>query len=44
MKERNSSWMALGLGLLAGGAIGYYLASDEGKKMRRKAKKKINKL
>lgn len=38
MENRNSNrtWLALGLGLLAGGAAGFYLASDDGKRMRKK--------
>ena len=44
MKSSSKSWIALGFGILAGGAAGYYLASDEGKKMRKKAKKQMKKL
>ena len=35
---------AIGAGLLAGGALGYYLASDEGKEMRDLATQKLNEL
>lgn len=34
----------IGLGLLAGGAAGYYLASEEGKELRAKATEKFSKL
>lgn len=34
----------IGLGLLAGGAAGYYLASEEGKELRAKASEKFNEL
>ena len=44
MKNRDKIFLGLGFGLLAGGATGYYLASDDGKKMRKKAKKKIKKI
>ena len=44
MKDRDKILMGLGFGLIAGGAAGYYLASDEGKKMRKKAKKQMKKI
>ncbi len=38
MEQRNSNrtWLALGLGLLAGSAAAIYLSSDEGKRVRKK--------
>ncbi len=44
MNDRNKTLIGLGLGLIAGGIAGYYLASDDGKKMRKKVSKKISKL
>lgn len=43
-KNVNRTLLTLGLGLLAGGAAGYYLASDNGKKMRKKLKKQMTQI
>ncbi|PHI19355.1 hypothetical protein CEQ90_13440 [Lewinellaceae bacterium SD302] len=40
-KKSNSGW-ALGLGLLAGAAIGYYLNSNEGRRMRNNIQSEFN--
>lgn len=44
MKNRNKILFGIGLGLLAGGAAGYYLASEDGQKMQKKARKKLKDL
>jgi len=44
MNNDNKTFMGLALGLFAGAAAGYYLASDDGKKMRKQAKKQAKKL
>lgn len=41
MNNRSKMLMAIGAGLLAGGAFGYYLNSEKGKRMRKKAKKAV---
>ncbi len=40
MKDGTKFGIGLGIGLIAGAATGYYLTSDEGKKMRKEAGKK----
>ncbi|MFT4761833.1 MAG: gas vesicle protein [Paraglaciecola sp.] len=44
MNNDNKTFIGLALGLFAGAAAGYYLASDDGKKMRKQAKKQAKKL
>jgi gas vesicle protein len=44
MSNNNKTLIGLGLGLIAGGIAGYYLASDDGKKMRKQVKKQISKI
>lgn len=50
MSNHNSSdsgiktLLGIGVGLFAGGALGYYLASEEGKEMRLKAAAKLSEL
>lgn len=44
MNNDNKTFLGLALGLFAGAAAGYYLASDDGKKMRKQAKKQAKKL
>jgi len=42
MKDRTRERVALGLGLLAGAAIGLFLNSDKGRKVRHDASEKMN--
>lgn len=44
MNNDNKAFIGLAIGLFAGAVAGYYLASDDGKKMRKKAAKKAKKL
>ena len=44
MNNDNKTFVGLAIGLFAGAAVGYYLASDDGKKMRKQAKKQAKKL
>ncbi len=44
MKDRDKILLGIGLGLLAGGVAGYYLASEDGQRMQKNAKKKLKKL
>ena len=43
MKNNAKVWTALGLGVLVGGATGYYLNSDDGRQRRNKAAKAAKK-
>ncbi len=44
MKDRTRERVALGLGLLAGAAIGLFLNSDKGRKIRHDAGERVNEL
>lgn len=46
MKERKSNHvgLAFGLGLIAGGALGYFLATDKGQEMTRQAGERIREI
>ena len=44
MKDRTRERVALGLGLLAGAAIGLFLNSDKGRKVRQDAGEKMNEM
>lgn len=44
MKDRTRERVALGLGLLAGAAIGLFLNSDKGRKIRKDASEKVGEL
>ncbi|MCO6476634.1 MAG: YtxH domain-containing protein [Phaeodactylibacter sp.] len=44
MKDRTRERVALGLGLLAGAAIGLFLNSDKGRKIRNDAGERVNEL
>ncbi|MCB0662825.1 MAG: YtxH domain-containing protein [Saprospiraceae bacterium] len=44
MKQSTKVGLGIGFGLIAGGLVGYYLNSDEGRVARRKTKKKIAKM
>lgn len=41
-RNNSNSLFALGFGLLAGAAIGYYLNSNEGRKMRKNVQSELN--
>ena len=43
MKDSTKVWIALGLGVAAGGLTGFYLNSDEGRKRRKDAAKAVKK-
>jgi gas vesicle protein len=43
MKDSMKVWIALGLGVVAGGITGFYLNSDEGRTRRKKAAKTMKK-
>lgn len=44
MKDSNKILIGLGLGLIAAGAAGYFLTTDEGKKFEKRTKKQLKKL
>jgi gas vesicle protein len=44
MKDGNKVLVGLGIGMIAGGVAGYFLASDEGKEFQKKSKKQMKKL
>jgi gas vesicle protein len=44
MKQSTKVGLGIGFGLIAGGLVGYYLNSDEGRVVRKKTKKRINKM
>lgn len=44
MNDNNKGFIALAIGLFAGAAAGYYLATDDGKKLRKQAKRQFESL
>ena len=44
MTERNRDRLAFAVGILAGAAIGFYLASDEGRDLRRRMQQRLGEL
>lgn len=44
MTERNRDRLAFALGILAGAALGYYLASDEGRELRKRIQQRVGEL